>query len=77
MESVQRRVIWRLSAQAEREEQELSTKMEFLQEERVIVRKASVVEMRLFGWKSSVISRNSEAHLIGAMLVGVREMGRS
>lgn len=77
MELAQRRVIWRLSAQGEREEQELSTRMEFLQEERVVVRKASVVEMRLFGWKSSVISRNSEAHLSGAMLVGVREMGRS
>lgn len=76
MDSQHLRTIWRFSAHGVRDSQDLRTVMESLHEERTTnVKKASVLEMRLPSSSSSVISRNSEAHLSAATLLGFKFTG--
>nr|GMD58369.1 hypothetical protein TorRG33x02_180150 [Ipomoea batatas] len=71
MESQHLRTICRFSAQGDKGSQDLRTVMVSFQDERTTnVKKASALEMRFPSSCASFISRNSEAHLSAATLLG-------
>nr|GLL38677.1 hypothetical protein TorRG33x02_180150 [Ipomoea trifida] len=77
MESQHLRTICRFSAQGDRGSQDLRTVMVSFQDERATnVKKASALVMRFPSSCASFISRNSEAHLSAATLLGLRHIWR-